>query len=125
MKLVGCLVFLLMAIAGASQPQELHGLSYVSGNALFERCEKFGSDREYPPDEAQKLQADIGFCQGYIVAKLESTSVLGDSCPSKGVTQHQAVTVVVKYLTEHPELRDRSAHWLVYKALSGAFPCSK
>jgi hypothetical protein len=72
MKLAGCLALLLFAIAEPSKPQEPRGLSYVSGNALFACCEKFGSDREYPADELQRIQTDIGFCQGYVVAKLES-----------------------------------------------------
>ena len=54
----------------------------------------------------------------------EPTKTFPVPCPSTSVTGEQLTDVVIKWLDDHPEKRDRAAPYLIDAALNEAFPCN-
>lgn len=84
--------------------QDIRLTMHVSGNDLYARCTTDQSQSTYA--------ADYGFCRGYIYAAADffgtvSAEANRPSCKRQGVTNNQLVDVVIKYLRDHPEERDR------------------
>lgn len=98
--------------------------SFESGNKLLEKCKG-------------ENNIDFGICVGYITAVSDEIAfeekryavvngkpiAMLRACVRNGVTAGQLRDIVVKYLTEHPEIRDYSAEGPVGVALASAFPC--
>ena len=90
------------------------GHMFLNGNALLARCD-------------QNREA----CEMYVAGNFDqlqlTTAAMGRIaiCPSKDVTMAQATDVVLKYLADHPDSRDKVAPFLVSMALVQAFPCTK
>jgi len=69
-------------------------------------------------------------CYGLLIGTVETHELLSKHnnsenffCLSSGVTNNQAIMVIVKYLKEHPEILHRSASTLILLALQKKFPC--
>jgi hypothetical protein len=98
------------------RPQEPVAPAY-SGNQLLRDCTPGGDTHSY------------AYCLGYISGLVEGASVEADlrKCKplfaiSAEVDLDQLIDVVVKYLKEHPELRDVKAQVIALTALKAAFP---
>ena len=91
--------------------------SYASttGNDLVEFCDK---------DDASWKD---GFCYGYVSgiaeiltwASAENVKI----CMPDNVTSKQVVSVVRKYMKNHPEVLHDGADFIIAIALNSAFPC--
>jgi hypothetical protein len=65
------------------------------------------------------------FCMGIIEGLMWSLPGWGVVCLPKGVITEQGLTVLVKYMDDHPEeLHDRTAE-LAFRAFVKAWPCSR
>jgi hypothetical protein len=113
--LIGGLSALALGLAFASSPAVAQSVApaYVLGNTLWEAC----SSRNdlclaYIVGTADAIQAARGSLLGWRV------------CLPNGVTEGQAMDVVVQFLSQHPEMRQYAATGLVANALANAFPCS-
>src|SRR5262245_26406341 len=87
-----------------------------SGNDLLRDCEG----------------ADLPFCQGYFTGWgntlhgfIEITKGRQPICYPDGVTLDQTISIVVKYLREHPEERHYTAESEMFMALIKVFPCQQ
>ncbi|QDZ06400.1 hypothetical protein FPZ24_02020 [Sphingomonas panacisoli] len=93
--------------------------TFYTGNKLYKLCTA-------PPGDS-----DVGLCLGLVggasdmLAAIQGIAGGSSVCTSSNVTLGQEKDVVVKYLSDHPEVRDRSAASIVLVALSQAFPCPK
>jgi hypothetical protein len=68
-----------------------------------------------------------GICLGLVASTLAHGPYLTEpfqSCPPKGATYMQALTVVVEYLNLHPKKMEEDLGFLVTKALAEAWPRS-
>jgi hypothetical protein len=100
--------------------------SYQVGSALVESCKDYPViDKTSMPEELPRVEAKIGFCEGYIEAHAEALTYEGKACIEVDIDPAQLIAVVNKYLADHPELWNRGASWLVRNALIEAYPCSK
>jgi hypothetical protein len=50
---------------------------------------------------------------------------IGETCADRNVTTGQAADVVIRFLRDHPGVRNNSAASLARVALKEAFPCKK
>ena len=117
------LLILLLPNIGSAQKTTT---SYQVGSALVESCKDYPViDKTSMPEELPRVEAKIGFCEGYIEAHAEALTYEGKACIEVDIDPAQLIAVVNKYLADHPELWNRGASWLVRNALIGAFPCSK
>jgi hypothetical protein len=69
-----------------------------------------------------------GICAGTVAAALRYSTLLEapyKSCPPKGVTNGQAIEVVVRYLDAHPEVWDQDFRMLTLSALRITWPCPR
>jgi Rap1a immunity proteins len=82
---------------------------FLTGNALYGWCTS-GSE------------ACVGYVMG-VMDQLEATRASGNRqpCVRNGVSGDQAKDVVLKYLTDYPQFRDREASVLVVAAIATAF----
>lgn len=108
----------------------------VSGNDLFTAC---------------TTQNDAGmanFCAAYVIGVIEgmkmglawpmmtsgemttaevntTVEAVLQICAAPEVEYGQHVGVAIKYLSDHPEARHKSARFLIMESLQAAFPCGK
>jgi hypothetical protein len=90
---------------------------FVSGNYLYSLC----------------TGTNYNECLGYVEGTMDAEAlrptfspevdVIRRWCEPSGITDRQAVDVVVLYLRSHPESRHLDATELIGDALSGAWPC--
>lgn len=66
---------------------------------------------------------DISFFQGYVNGIMDG--IYGQFCPPDRLTIDQAISVIQKYLDNHPDQWGRNRAYLVRQALVNAFPCRK
>jgi hypothetical protein len=66
---------------------------------------------------------DISFFQGYVNGLMDG--IYGQFCPPARLTIDQSISVIQKYLDNHPEQWGRNRAYLVRQALVTAFPCGK
>ena len=64
-----------------------------------------------------------GMCVGYVVGVMSVVEYMNYFCRPVKSTHSQAILVVKKYLSEHPEALHLDADGLVLDALVEAFPC--
>jgi hypothetical protein len=75
--------------------------------------------------------ADSLWCIGYVMGFLDALAVSNSTAsarqlvclPRQGITNDQAVRIVVKYLRENPGVLHESSRASVFIALAKAFPC--
>ena len=115
MKMLSRLMLLAIAILPeVVQADSLSVPAYKTGNDIYASCSDTSS------------RFEDGYCFGYIVG---ATDVLIGSrsgqlvCLPEGVNAQQLVDVVMKYLRDTPELRERSAGSITRDALVKAFQC--
>jgi hypothetical protein len=102
--------------------------TFTTGDELRENCRYALSD-----SDAEKATPQGGLCIGFIdgfrqfevilAAALQSAPNARVMCIPDGVSNRQAIKVVVRYLDQHPESLHKYAGALVFEALSEAFPC--
>jgi len=93
--------------------------AFITGNNLVEYCDNLEQD---------VADFDGGFCVGYVGGFTQALHWVSDKnkiCASDNVTQKQVVSIVRKYMEEHPEMLHERADMLVIIALRRAFPCSE
>ena len=102
--------FVLIRPANAQQPDL--SLSFLKGNALYEKC-------------TGQVQADKMFCLGYIdgVVEIFFGTKHGPPCPPAGISDQQVKDVVINYLKAHPEKRNYTAATTVVVAVGDAWRC--
>ena len=85
-------------------------LSFYNGNFLHPVCQTEGADL---------------LCIGYVAGVLDAARMIPGArvCVPRRASVRQALGVVKKWMTEHPEERDKTAALLVLKAVTGAWPC--
>lgn len=66
---------------------------------------------------------DSAFANGYILGVID-TKARTVLCIPSGVKSDQLFAIVDKYVTQHPQLWNKSAEFLVLSALWDAFPCT-
>jgi Rap1a immunity proteins len=88
---------------------------YFTGNKLLEICQD---------DAAQCVRYIQGVTDGQLAA-ITATSRDVAYCIPHESTAVQVKDVVVRFLTDHPELRHRPAAMLVANALANAWPQCK
>ena len=95
------------------------GAFFLTGNNLLEAC------------TSTKSSAG-NFCAGYVAGVSDAvrwvafdTNSAQSFCSGRGVNSTQVQDIVIKYLKEHPEVRQYSAPSMIYPALIAAFPCQK
>jgi Rap1a immunity proteins len=89
---------------------------FDDGNALFERCKTYTSDRATEP-------FNDGVCAGYIVGATDALD-RGSLLCLPDVTKGQIIDVVILWLRDHPEKRHLGASSLIGAALKEKFPCN-
>jgi hypothetical protein len=92
--------------------------SEQTGNTLLTDC---GTG----PIQDAAPTLSTGMCVGYIGGSVDVLRNMGLLCLTPTTTNGQVVDIVVKYLVDHPEWRDKEAHFVVYGALKDVFPCPK
>jgi len=108
LHIISCIATLLGCLSFSSPRAD-------TGNELYHRCQE--------PDTANK-----GLCNGYIIGAWEALDayLLTDKlriCARTHVTKGQIIAVTLKWIEQHPELRDVNASLIVGRAMSDAFPC--
>ena len=69
---------------------------------------------------AEYYQSSEWFCDGYVAGVADTNKEL---CIPKNAAVAQTSDIFKKYLRDHPEDRNISAHSLVRRALAEAWPC--
>jgi Ssp1 endopeptidase immunity protein Rap1a len=117
MKLCRYAVAILLALTMPASAEDTR-----SANFYLPGC-KGWLDREknvLAPDEA----LEQGLCAGFVIGL--GYGVGGrDFCKPEGVTNNQAVAVVVKYIEARPERMHEDFGVLAYEALTAAWPCKR
>jgi len=80
-----------------------------------------------------KALMDRTYSAGYVSGTIDSYMVLSDANPSdrficfpkQGISNHQAIQIIIKWLKEHPERLHETARINVLEALRTAFPCPR
>jgi len=85
---------------------------FIDGNELY--------------DKYQKGQNNIlsagGFYDGYVLGIFDAYyNIL--FCPPINIKSGQVLDIVLKYLQNHPEIRNKPADYIVIKALQEVWPC--
>ena len=103
----------------------------TDGNELLNDCRQYSKpESASAPDDAFSL----GFCLAYVAGgkdALQAQQVMGDAkgggihaCfPEDGITNNQAVLIVIKWLKDNPGMLHLPAVVLVTGALAQDFPC--
>ena len=87
----------------------------LSGDDLLRYCHDAGP--------ANSPDALTGLCDGYIGGTFEVLILARRVCPSPAVTNQQVRDVAVRFIEQHPEMRDNPAVTLIMEASVAAFPC--
>ncbi len=111
--------------------------SYASrgwvGNDLKAKCDVALRAVSDPSAWDTNIALSSGQCAGYIAGVIEGTrvtSILDKAgkypyCMPETTTPLQDISVVEKYLNDHPEQWDMPAGLLIDQAFLTAYPCSK
>jgi hypothetical protein len=122
MKHLNCLLCIGLIFLSLISPASLAGeqgivVSGLKGHDLLRLC------------TSQAGSNELNFCLGYIEGIRDGLMWLAAAQKSRPsvaisekVTREQLADVVVKYLNQHPERRDRAAGILVFIAFKQAFP---
>lgn len=121
MKRFAAIVFVLFgSLTGVAQESSAHHTD--DGNRLLPMCQATLTSLDSATWKDAHESFNVGFCYGLIEGVTMASPLV---CPAFGVTLHQEVRVVVKFLEDNPELLSRDESALAIKALSKAFPCPK
>src|SRR5579864_536385 len=131
---VGLLVQLFMPakIGSALASQQTAPDDAYTGVELLRQCKDAIREGEpgYAPTPSGTMCIGYldGFIAGFIVTErfyqAESHSMVAPMClPKGGITGEQAVQIVVKWLSGHPQFLDLDEGLLVQNAFQEAFPC--
>lgn len=119
-----CTCTALVAVLACLQPAP----ATADGNMLLQRCQTVLRTEERGGGPASNADAMAStFCFGYINGVLDFQSSARKDvayfCLPEGASRMQALRVVVKFLTDHPERLHEHEVNLVIFALREAFPC--
>jgi hypothetical protein len=93
----------------------------TSGNALLQSCLNFINQVPASQFNTLEIQKE-GICIGAATATVVVSPKI---CQPKGVTNGQAVRVVIAYMQQHPERLHEHIAQLAEEAASNAWPCPK
>ncbi len=129
MKTVFAFVFLCCSVFAAAQTKEF---PETSGNAFLRLCSAVGKDKPTEEESAHAISCAhyvTGFMDGVSIypvfaeAKIKQKVPKLICCP-EGVEHGQVVSIVLKYIRNHPEEAHLPTQLLIVGALGEAFPCS-
>ena len=93
---------------------------FMTGKSLLHVCE-----------DSSPNGPSAGICIGYVSGASDQLDGMKGTvlpqlnyCLDKTVTTSQLRSLVVKYLRNHPESLDQAASYLIYDALTDAYPCA-
>lgn len=89
----------------------------VTGNGLREYCDF--------PEGTQARVMCLGYISGTIdtIRGFDKTLKLRLVCEPRGVTGEQLISMIIKYLQDHPEKLHFVASSLIWEMMTKAFPC--
>jgi len=95
---------------------------FLDGNELYQTCKDGrrwmdGANLRNGPEQSPG-------CRSYVLGVVDTFMLAGDraeKCDMTNVTAGQLVDVTIKYLADHPDMRQRSASALTAFALNTAF----
>jgi hypothetical protein len=112
------------------------GLSATDGNGLLSNCEAFlrmAANYEGGGATSSDDSLNGAFCSGYVMGAIDDhvSIQMNDKSPldpkrfclPDGVTPHQTIRVIAKWLEDHPARLHERAIGLVLTALGESFPC--
>jgi hypothetical protein len=74
--------------------------------------------------KTQQEAFDLGFCLGLVKGVYENLNSKVDFCPANdGVPLRKTAELVVSFVQDHPDLKDKDSADIVRWALTDAFPC--
>jgi hypothetical protein len=89
------------------------GIIFDTGNEFLSMC----------GDSGLRI---VSYCGGATTGYFDMLQTMGETCAAGSyLTREQIADVVLKYLRDHPEARNRSAASQARAALIQAFPCPK
>ncbi len=102
-----------------------------TGNDLLNKCSEI--IKLINKEDASSVSfTKAEHCYGLLIGTVETHEVLSKHnnsenffCLPPGITNNQAIMVIVKYMKEHPEKLHISASALILVALRKNFPCPK
>jgi hypothetical protein len=101
----------ILALTLAAPAQPAISISTITTSMLVDLCSK-----------SQGMQLDP--CASYILGVADTLQIDRVTCrPQSDAATLQTLTIVRRYLNDHPERWDRHPAFLVRDALKGAFPC--
>ena len=119
-----CFVWLLVLLPSASRAQG------PPGSELLRACgaaQKQSDGIKISDEEAIGSIYCIGYISGFLDSLALSSAASGGGqkicLPQRGITNDQAVRVLVKFLRENPQTLHESGRMSLYIALARTFPC--
>src|SRR5262245_66023343 len=106
-------IAILIALTMAANAQDF------SANKFLPGCKAYLGTAQVTPKSIE------AFLQGRCFGLVEGLQYTGAFCVPSGVTNNQAVTVVVKYIEARPERMHESFGMLALEALTAAWPCKR
>lgn len=116
--LAGACLLLLFAAEATAQ-----SLSIRTGNEMLDTCGPVWSGSATPTGNASN-GIRVGMCLGFLEGFSAMNAINQVFCPPPGTTMGQNGRVLVKWLTDHPDVLHGQSNALAGFALSEAFPCS-
>lgn len=124
-------VFPLLTVIFAALPL-LATAQGSDGSAFLQACSaavKQSDGAQVSQEEAM----DALYCASYVSGFLDATSLATATTkgqrnictPERGVTNDQAIRILVKYLRENPQTLHQSGRMSLYISLAKAFPCKQ
>lgn len=94
-----------------------------TGNELYPMCKRAA---QVTGGRNSTELAQLSFCVGTVSTLLSVSELLNESlrfCPPDGVTNGQAIRVVVNYMERNPQIRHQKLHQIGLVAMREAWPC--
>ena len=115
--MVGALV---LGAGGAQSQAPASNPSFVLGSELYTRCQAAGAD---PGPCIMYVAGAIDQALAYEGTLRASGATIRTFCLPADSTPRKVTAVVMKYLTDHPEVRQYTAASDVHAAMMLAYPC--
>jgi Rap1a immunity proteins len=109
-------------------PTLVYGQERITGKTLITQCSPAGERLDGRALTAEAAQAS-SFCQGFLAGVEYGHSALVQAgraplfCLPETVGMKEVIEVVLEYLRQHPDQRQRDGGTVVAEALGGRYPC--
>lgn len=132
MNKVGILILFFFCVSKANAGDWNTISALNDGNSLLHRCQILLRMVDFPDDNYSNLEHLLaGSCAGTVssvVGRLATESAFGGKalaklCPKVGGHIFQYVRIVVKFLSDNPQMLNRREGWLARNAFVDAYPC--